>query len=68
MQEIPVKDFHNRIIGWIRVDSNGNKTAYDFYRRIKGKYDARRDITTDFYGRIISRGDMTASLIQLKNN
>lgn len=62
----PVRDFYNRILGYIETDEKGNKVAKDFYRRVLGKYDAKQDVTRDFYNRIIAKGDITASLIQLK--
>ena len=61
-----IRDFYNRIIGYIETDDKGNKVARDFYRRILGKYDAKQDVTRDFYNRVIAKGDITASLIQMK--
>lgn len=61
-----IRDFYNRIIGYIETDDKGNKIAKDFYRRVVGKYDAKQDVTRDFYNRIIAKGDLTASLIQTK--
>lgn len=62
-----IRDFYNRIIGYIETDDKGNKIVKDFYRRIVGKYDAKQDVTRDFYNRIIAKGDITTSLIQVKN-
>ena len=61
-----IRDFYNRILGYIETDDKGNKVARDFYRRILGRYDAKQDVTRDFYNRIIAKGDTTASLIQVK--
>lgn len=61
-----IRDFYNRILGYIETDKDGNKIVRDFYRRIVGRYDAKQDVTRDFYNRIIARGDITASLIQPK--
>ena len=61
-----IRDFYNRIIGYIETDDKGNKVARDFYRRILGRYDSKQDVTRDFYNRIIAKGDITASLIQMK--
>lgn len=59
-----IKDFYNRIIGYIETDSvTGNKVGKDFYRRIVGYYDKKLNMTKDFYRRIVGRGDMLASLI-----
>ena len=61
-----IRDFYNRIIGYIEIDDSGNKIARDFYKRILGRYDAKLDVTRDFYNRIIARGDMTNSLFNIK--
>lgn len=61
-----IRDFYNRVLGYIETDAHGNKTARDFYKRILGTYDARLDVTRDFYNRIIGKGDLTAALIQIR--
>ena len=61
-----IRDFYNRIIGYIETDQHGNKVVKDFYRRVLGKYDAKQDVTRDFYNRVIAKGDITASLLQIK--
>ena len=65
--QTPIKDFYGVIIGYIDEDSQGNKVATDFYRRKVGTYDKRSDVTRDFYGRIVSKGDTTSSLIFTEN-
>lgn len=61
--EIPIKDFYQRILGWVSEDSSGNKTVRDFYRRIVARYDKRSNTTRDEYGRILGQGDFAASLL-----
>ena len=63
METTTVRDFYNRILGYIEEQHNGDKTARDFYRRILGRYDKKANVTRDFYGRIISKGDTTMGLI-----
>ena len=63
MQQQVIKDFYGRILGYIEEDAQGNKTAYDFYRKILGKYYKKDNVTKDFYGRILSRGDTTQALV-----
>lgn len=64
-----IKDFYNRIIGYIETDDiSGDKVAKDFYRRIVGYYDKRTDTTKDFYKRIVSKGDILSALIIAENN
>ena len=59
----PIKDFYNRIIGYIDTKPNGDQTGYDFYKRIVGYYDKRANVTRDFYKRIVGRGNMLTGLI-----
>lgn len=68
MNEEVIKDFYNRIIGYIRTDAQGNKQAFDFYRRPLGGYNKSQNVTKDFYNRIIGRGDMAVALIYEANS
>ena len=57
-----IRDFHGRIIG--SIETNGTKQiARDFYLKILGTYDSRDDLTRDFSGRILARGNSLAGLI-----
>lgn len=67
MNEEVIKDFYNRIIGYIRTDNNGNKQVFDFYRRPLGSYNKAQNVTKDFYNRIVGRGDMAVALIYREN-
>lgn len=59
-----IRDFYNKILGSIEIDSMGNKIVRDFYGKILGKYNKSDNTTRDFYGRIIARGDQTSMLIR----
>lgn len=62
-----LRDFYNRIIGYIETDSiTGDKVGRDFYNRIIGYYKKNLNQTTDFYGRIVGKGDILASLIVME--
>lgn len=64
-----IKDFYNRIIGYIETDDiTGDKIAKDFYRRIVGYYDKKTNTTRDFYRRVLSKGDILSALIMTENN
>lgn len=63
MQTITLKDFFGRVLGYIEVEANGNKTAKNFYKQVLGYYDADRDVTLDFYKQIVAKGDMCSMLI-----
>lgn len=58
-----VKDFYGKIIGYIEEDKLGNKTVKDFYKVVLGYYKKNMNATTDFYGKILARGDIASSLL-----
>lgn len=61
-----IRDFYGRIVGKVYTKPNGDQEARDFYGRCVGKYVKKYNYTTDFYGRIIAKGN---SIIQtLYNN
>ncbi|WP_300924593.1 hypothetical protein [uncultured Clostridium sp.] len=62
-----IKNFFGKIIGYIETDSQGNKTIKDFYKRIKGYYDAKQDVTKNFYKQIIAKGDGSSMLLSIEN-
>ena len=64
VKRVPIRNFYNRILGYIETDTiTGNKTAYNFYNKNLGRYDARNDTTRDFEGRIVGNGDLCSALI-----
>ena len=60
-----IREFNGRIIGYIDVESNGNKTVRSFGGKILGYYDRNADVTKDFYNKILYRGDMASALLVL---
>ena len=52
-----IKDFYGRVIGTVVEENNGDKTIKDFYGRPLGYYKKGRNVTTDFYGRVVASGD-----------
>lgn len=62
-----IKDWTGKIIGKVDVDAEGNKTLKDFYGRILGRYNKRLDITQDFYGRQVCKGDNLLILMSTSN-
>lgn len=64
MREEVIQDFYKRTIGYMVTQDNGEIWAYDFYRRLLGKYLPKENITKDFYGRVIAHGNMLSSLIK----
>ncbi len=61
--EETIREYSGLIVGYIETKSNGDKVGYDFGRRIVGYYDAGQKVTTDFYRRIVARGDILSALV-----
>ena len=68
MEKEIIRDFSGRIIGTLETQSNGDVIARDFSGRILGKYDKAMDVTRDFYGKILFKGNMAGSLIGMYGN
>ena len=58
-----VRDFYGKIIGKYQYQSNGDIVVRDFYNRILGYYIASRDVTTDFYRRVVAKGNAVGMLL-----
>lgn len=68
IQRDKIKDWTGKIIGFIDTDTvTGNKVIRDFYGKIQGKYNKKLNITQDFYGRTVARGDQSAMMLTYKN-
>lgn len=63
MQEEVIKDWRGRIIGFIQTQSNGNAKIFNFYRQLLGTYDKSLNVTKDFYGRIVAKGNQLSMLL-----
>lgn len=61
--KLVIREFSGKIIGYIYVDANGKKTVKEFSGKIVGYYYPDRDVTTDFYGKILARGDISSALL-----
>ena len=67
MDKIAIQDWTGKTLGYVQTSSNGDKTVSNFYGVILGYYRKNQNITTDFYGRMISRGDTAVGLISLNS-
>lgn len=63
-----IKDFYGRIVARVEEKPNGDKVIRDFYHNILGYYVASRDVTTNFYNRVVGQGDCTGMLISIAKN
>lgn len=62
-----IRDFSGRVLGIIETYPNGDQKAIDFdTRMVLGYYQAAYDHTTDFYGRVIAKGNCVVSFIYNK--
>lgn len=59
-----IREFSGQILGIIKTDENGDQTAIDFPSRlVLGYYRKKTNYTTDFFGRVLGRGNSVVSLI-----
>ncbi len=58
-----VKSFTGKIIGKISTEPNGDKKAMTFEGQVIAKYNKRMNYTTDFYGKVIGKGDLTEAIV-----
>ena len=63
MRREPIKNFNREIIGWLETDASGNQLAKDFYNILLGRYNAKTNITTNFYGQVVGVGNHLLGLI-----
>ena len=61
--ESPIKNFYGKILGYVESLPNGDKIYRNFYRKILYYYRKNRDVTTDFYNRILAQGDIGSGLL-----
>ena len=64
--EETIQTFTGQIIGYIKTLPNGDKEVRTFTGKILGYYRRERNVTTDFIGQILYRGDMSAALLVLR--
>ena len=61
--KLVIREFSGKIIGYIHIAENGDKTVKAFSGKILGYYDASRDVTTNFAGKILYQGDASSALL-----
>lgn len=61
--KLVIREFSGKVIGYIYVDETGKKTVKEFSGKIVGYYYPDRDVTTDFSGKIVARGDASSALL-----
>ena len=64
MDEIVVKNFYGKILGYIKTLPNGDQEVKNFYGQILGYYKKNQNVTTNFYGQILYQGNMASALIK----
>lgn len=64
MQMEIIRDFTGKIIGKYEFKDNGDIIVRDFYNRILGYYIASRNVTTDFYKKVIAKGNAVGMLLR----
>lgn len=64
MTEERIKNFAGQVLGLIQIDDKGNKIVRNFPGRQKlGSFDAEHNVTRNFLGQVVAKGDAAVSLI-----
>lgn len=63
MQE-PIKDWRGKVIGFVEEDHIGNKVIRDYQGRVLGKYNKSLNVTQDFHGHQVAKGDCVMMLLK----
>ena len=58
-----IKDFYGKVIGTYEYQPNGDILVRNFTGTILGKYDSALDVTRDFYGTIVAKGNAVGMLL-----
>jgi len=61
---VPIKDWRGKILGFTETDTCGNIILRNFHGQILGKYNKQLDITQDFYGRQVAKGNCIMMLLK----
>lgn len=64
MAKETIKDWRGKILGFVETDGSGNKVLRNFHGQILGKYNRSLDITQDFHGRQVAKGDCLMMLLK----
>lgn len=59
-----VREINGRVLGYIDFLPNGDKEIRDRVNRYLGKYDKQMNVTKDYAGRMLYRGDQSSMLLQ----
>jgi hypothetical protein len=63
MADQELRDRNNRLIGKIRVLSNGKHEGRDATNRLRGTYDPKTNETRDANNRLVGKGNLLSTLI-----
>lgn len=63
MAKEKIQDWTGKIIGWVEWVGD-KKWLFDFYGRKLGYYNKSLNITCDFYGRQVGKGDVVMTLLR----
>ena len=61
-----ISEYTGRIIGYIETEPNGDKRVTTYNGTVLGYYKKSQNVTTNYSGTILYRGDMSGALLVLK--
>lgn len=62
----PIRAYNGVTLGYVDTLPNGDKEVRDSSGRYLGKYDKHLNVTKDYAGRLLYRGDQSSMLLNRK--
>jgi len=59
-----IRDFFGKIIAYIDYKENGDQELRNYQQTVLGRYIVSKNTTTDYFGKILSRGNTLVGLIK----
>lgn len=63
MNKIEIKNRFGKTLGYIIEEREGYYKGTDYFFKILGYYDEKKDVTYDYFGKPLSSGNILSSLI-----
>ena len=68
MARTEIRDFYGRVMGYIEDLPNGDQILRNFYMKVLGRYDKAQNVTKNFYGRVVAKGNQLPMLLSMEKS
>lgn len=68
MARTEIRNFYGKVMGYIEDLPNGDQILRNFYMKVLGRYDKAQNVTKDFYGRVVAKGNQLPMLLSMEKS